>query len=109
MFLYDFVMVFRQWLGRIILCTYESRKQNPRDITLDLPFFFRLKHITSLKSHPSPAPSESLPYWSGAAFAAMFVLNYWLKEFPLSAFSNRFELRCQLKQLLLLYYEICPC
>ena len=28
----------------------------------------------------------------GATFAAVFVLNYWLREFPLSAFANRFEL-----------------
>ena len=26
-------------------------------------------------------------------------LIYWLREFPLSAVANRFELRCQLKQL----------
>ena len=26
----------------------ESNKQNPRDRTLDLPFFFRCKHIASL-------------------------------------------------------------
>ena len=38
----------------------------------------------------------------------MFVLIYWLKEFPLSAAANHFELRCQLKQLLLFYYKICP-
>ena len=39
----------------------ESNKQNPRDRTLDLPFFFRYKHIPSLKNLPSPAPNESLP------------------------------------------------
>ena len=36
-------------------------------------------------------------------------LNCWLREFPLSVFANRFELRCELKQLMLLYYKICPC
>ena len=40
---------------------------------------------------------------------AVFVLTYWSTEFPLSAVTNRFELRCQLKQLMLLYYRICPC
>ena len=30
-------------------------------------------------------------------FAALFVLNCWLREFPLSAIANRFELRCQSK------------
>ena len=39
----------------------------------------------------------------------MFVLNYWLREFLLSAFVNRFELRCETKQLMLLYYKMCPC
>ena len=53
----------------------ESRKQKPRDRTLDLPFFFRLKDITSLKSLPLPAPRESLPYWFQGNFAAVFVLN----------------------------------
>ena len=41
---------------------FESNRSNPGDRTMDLPFFFRLKHITSLKSLPLPAPSESLPY-----------------------------------------------
>ena len=34
-------------------------------------------------------------------FAALFVLNYWLREFPLSAIANLFELKCQQKQLVL--------
>ena len=28
-------------------------------------------------------------------FAALFVLNCWLREFPLSAIASRVELRCQ--------------
>ena len=59
----------------------ESMKQNPRDRFLVLSVFFRYKHITSLKNHPTPAPSESLHYWFQGNFAAMFVLNYWLSEF----------------------------
>ena len=86
-----------------------SIKQNPRDRTLDLPFFFRLKHITSLKNLPSAAPSESCPFWFQGNFAALFILIYCLREFLLSAFVNRFEMRCQPKQLMLLYYKICPC
>ena len=39
---------------------------------------------------------------------AMFVLNYWLREFLLSEIANRFELRYESKQLMLLYYKICP-
>ena len=69
--------------------------KNPR--TLDLPFFFRDKHITSLKSHRSLAPGESFPYWFGATFRAMFVLIHWLREFPLSAVANRFELGTSIK------------
>ena len=42
-------------------------------------------------------------------FAALLVLNYCLREFLLSAFANRFELRCESKQLMLLYYKISPC
>ena len=38
----------------------------------------------------------------------MFVLNYCLTEFLLSTFANSFELRCEPKQLMPLYYEICP-
>ena len=36
----------------------------------------------------------------------MFVLNYWLREYLLSAFANRFELRCEPKRLMLLYYKL---
>ena len=79
----------------------ESSKQNPRDRTLDLPIFFRYKHIPPLKILPSPAPNESLPYWFQGNFAASFVLNFYVREFLLSAFANRFELRCEPKQLML--------
>ena len=67
--------------------------------------------ITSLKNLPSPAPSESLPHWFQGNFAAMFVSECfeWLREFPLSVFADRFDLRCEPKQLILLYYKICPC
>ena len=84
----------------------ESDKQNPPDRALGLSFPFRFMHVTFLKNVPSPAPRESLPYWFQGNFAAMFVLNYWLREFPLSALANRFELRCEPKQLL--HYKICP-
>ena len=86
----------------------ESNRQNLPDITMDLAFLFRYKHLTSLKNVPSPAPSKSLPYWFQGNFAAVFVLNYWWREFLLSAFANRFELRCEPKRLMLLYHKICP-
>ena len=37
------------------------------------------------------------------------IVIYWLREFPLYAVADRFELKCQLKQLLLSYYKIGPC
>ena len=89
--------------------TPESNKQNPRDRTLDLSIFFRYKNIPFLKNLPLPAPNESLPYWFQGNFAASFVFNFCLMEFLLSAFANRFELRCEPKRLMLLYYKICPC
>ena len=87
----------------------ESNNQNPRDRTLDLPFFFRYKYIPSLKNLPSPAQNVSSPYWFQGNFAASFALNFCLREFLLSAFANRFELRCEPKRLMLLYYKIGPC
>ena len=63
----------------------ESNKQNLRDRTFDLPLLFRYKHIPSLKSLPSPTPNESLSYWFQGNFAASFVLNFYLREFRLSA------------------------
>ena len=40
----------------------ELNKQNPQDRTIDLPFFFRYKHITFLKCVSWPALSDSLLY-----------------------------------------------
>ena len=72
----------------------ESNKQDPRDIILDLPIFFRYKRIPSLKNLPLPAPNESSAHWFQGNFAASFVFNFCLREFLLSADANRFELRC---------------
>ena len=47
----------------------ESNRQNPPERTMDLPFFFHCEHLTSLSNVPSPAPSESLPYWFQGNFA----------------------------------------
>ena len=91
------------------LCSVsESNKQDLRDRALDL-LIFRYKHKPSLKSLPSPASNESLPYWFHGNFAASFVLNFCLREFLLSAFANRFELRCESKRQMLLHFQICPC
>ena len=87
----------------------ESNKQNPREGTLDLPFFFRYKHIPSLKKLLSPVPNKSSAYWFPGNFAASFVFNFCLREFLLSAFANRFEWKCEPKRLMLLYYKNCPC
>ena len=75
---------------------------------MDLLFLFRYEHIPSLIKVPLPAPNETLPHWFHGNFAAMFVLIYWLRKFLFSPFANRFELRCEPKQLMLLYYIICP-
>ena len=72
---------------------------------MDLPVFFCYNHITSVTKVPSPPPSESLPYWFQGNFAAVFVLNYWLSEFLLTVFANRFELRCESKQIVPLDYK----
>ena len=53
----------------------ESNKQSTQDRTLDLPFFFRYKHPTSLKNLPSAAPSASYSYWFQGNFAAVFILT----------------------------------
>ena len=87
----------------------ESTKQNPRDSTLDLPFFFCYKLLTSLKVSLRPHQTRVFRTGFRATYAVVFVLIYWLREFLLSAFTNRFELRCEPKQLMLLYYKICPC
>ena len=58
----------------------ESNKQNPRDRTLDLPFFFRYEQIPSLKNFPLAALKGSLPYWFQGNFAASFVLNFCLRD-----------------------------
>ena len=87
---------------------FESNEQNLQDRALNLPFFFRYEHITSLKNHLSLAQGKSLSYLFGATFAAVFVLIYRLREFPLSAVVNNFESSSQLKQALPLYYKICP-
>ena len=65
-------------------------------------------HVCSKTSFWNAQQANYLP-GSQINFAALFVLNYWLREFPLSAIENRFESRCQQKQLMLLSYKICPC
>ena len=49
------------------------------------------------------------PTGFGITIAAMFVLMYRFREHSLSTVTNRFEMRCQLKQLLLSYYKIWHC
>ena len=57
-------------------------------------------HSYNLRPHQA-----SLPYWFQGNSAAMCVLIYWLRGFLLSTFANRFELRCEPKQMMLLYYK----
>ena len=53
--------------------------------------------MTALKSHLLLAQGKGLPFWFEATSAAVFLLIYRLREFPLPAVANRFELRCQSK------------
>ena len=71
---------------------FNQTKQNPPDRALDLPFFFHYEHITFRKKLSSPARRKSLPHRFQCDFAIMFVLNYRLREFLLSAFANRLDL-----------------
>ena len=41
-------------------------------------------------------------------FAAMLVLIHWLRESPLSAVTNRFDVECQQKQLMVLSHKNLP-
>ena len=54
----------------------ESNKQNPQDITLDLPIYLRYKHTASLKDVPSPARNESLPYWFSGQLRGFFSFGF---------------------------------
>ena len=79
------------------------------------PVFFDSHLLVVLRFGPVSMPftctGKILPYWSGfgATSAAFFVLISRLRKFLLSAVTNRFELRCQLHQLFLLYDKISPC
>ena len=86
----------------------ESNKQNPRDGTINLPSFFQYKHIT-LETIFRLYTARVCPTGFEATSAVMFALIHLLREFPLSVIANRFEFKCQLKQLLLLYYKIFSC
>ena len=39
-------------------------------------------------------------------FVTLFAVNYWLREFPWSAITNRLEFRCQRKQMIRLTTSI---
>ena len=98
---------FFEYVPIQIILKQKSDKKSVYTKHYIIPFFFRLKHIISLKNLPSPQQVRVCTTGFGATFAAVF-LNYWLREFLLSAFANRFELRCEPKQLMLLSYKICP-
>ena len=66
----------------------ESNTQNLRDRDLDSSYFFRYKHITSLKNTLRLQKATVCPTGFRATFATVFVLIYWLREFSLSAVTN---------------------
>ena len=59
----------------------ESNKQIPRERTLDLPFLFHHKNITSRKKHLSLAKGESVPYRFRGNFCSRVCLIYRLESF----------------------------
>ena len=63
---------------------------------------------SSFKSHFWNEQQASLLPGFQRNFAALFVLNYWFRQFPLSAIVNVFDFSCPGKQLMLLSYKICP-
>ena len=60
------------------------------DLKID-PSSFVINLLLFLKNNFSRAQGDSLPTWFIATFAALFVLNCLLREFPLSAIANHFE------------------
>ena len=85
----------------------ESSKQNPRDRTLDLPFFFHYKHMNSLKRHLPIAQGET--FLPPGQFCGRVCFGLLVEGVSLSTVTNRFELTYELKKLLLLYCKVCPC
>ena len=87
----------------------KSNKQNARTSALDSPFFFHSKDVNSLKTTFCLHKARVCPTGFWQLLRPCSLLIYWLREFLLSAVANRFEFRCQLNQLLLKCYKICPC
>ena len=86
----------------------EVNKRIPRSGTLDLPFFFRYKHITALKNDLSLLKARVCPVVLGQLLQPV-CFDLLVERVSFVAIANRFEVRCQLKQLLLLYQKVCPC
>ena len=68
---------------KVSCCASESNKETSRDRTLDLPSFFRYKHITSLKATFRLHKARVCPTDFRASLAAVFVWIYRLREFPI--------------------------
>ena len=86
----------------------ESNEQNPQDRTLDLPFFFRYKHIPSLETtfllHKARVCPTSL-----VNFCGHVRFDLLLERISFVWSLTRFEMKYQFKKLLLSYYKICSC
>ena len=60
--------------------------------------YFNSKRLAiALRQRAVIATARVCPAGFGEAFELVFVLNYWLRELPLSEISNLFELRCESK------------
>ena len=69
----------------------ESNRQNPPYRTIDLPFFFRYKHLNFLKNVSSPDQARVSVRVSGQ-FCGYDCFELQVKRISLSAFANHFEL-----------------
>ena len=76
----------------------ESCRQNLLDRTLDLPFLLSSKRT-----------KREFAVLVSGQLCGYICSELLLERISLSAFANRFELRCEQKQLMVLYYKICPC
>ena len=70
-------------------------------------FVISTQHL--LKTSHRPHTKREFAVLVSGQFSGYIFLNYWLREIPLSAFADRFELRSEPKQLMLLFYKICLC
>ena len=78
---------------KLYYTNYQSLPPSPK-LVVPIPSTWVQPYQLWLNLLPYPLPYPVPP---SNNFAALFVLNYRSREFPLSAVADRFELRCQSK------------